>query len=254
MPRTVSADVLARVATLYDEPSREFFARVWQNGVGRYAERLRAIGYEGFGHVLDCGFGMGQWLVALSDLNTRVSGIDRDPRRVEGTRALVGALGLSNVEVREASAERLPYDDGTFDAVFCYGVIFLMDVRSALAELRRVLAPGGRLYFTANGLGWFLFLLFEQHNKSATYDPREVAASALETTILHRAGTPLAPGGQLVVPSSLVRQYLEEEGFSDVRVGPEGGLSVGPHPPPGSFYGRTEYLGREMVYEVLARR
>jgi hypothetical protein len=88
MTRRVPADVVAKVAALYEGADAEFFHRVWGGGLDRYDERLRALGFEGHGRVLDCGFGMAQWMVALADMNTHVSGLEYSPRRVAGARAL----------------------------------------------------------------------------------------------------------------------------------------------------------------------
>lgn len=46
-----------------------------------------------------------------------------------------------------ASADRLPFDDGSFDSVFSISVLeHILDLRAALAEMRRVLRPGGIVY------------------------------------------------------------------------------------------------------------
>lgn len=56
------------------------------------------------------------------------------------------ARGLTNVEVREASADALPFEDASFDTVSCrFGLMFVPDVAAAVAEMARVLRPGGRL-------------------------------------------------------------------------------------------------------------
>jgi len=54
------------------------------------------------------------------------------------------ALGTTRpVEWRQADAMRLPFQDGTFDAVVCqFGVMFFPDKTQALSEARRVLRPG----------------------------------------------------------------------------------------------------------------
>jgi len=54
-----------------------------------------------------------------------------------------------SVEWRQADALRLPFADGSFDAVVCqFGVMFFPDKPGALAEAHRVLAPGGALLFS----------------------------------------------------------------------------------------------------------
>lgn len=54
------------------------------------------------------------------------------------------------VKWRAADATDLPFDDACFDAVACqFGVMFFPDKARAFAEARRVLRPGGRLFFNA---------------------------------------------------------------------------------------------------------
>jgi ubiquinone/menaquinone biosynthesis C-methylase UbiE len=58
------------------------------------------------------------------------------------------ALPDRRVEWRQADALALPFTDGSFDAVACqFGVMFFPDRVKGHAEARRVLAPGGRLFF-----------------------------------------------------------------------------------------------------------
>jgi SAM-dependent methyltransferase len=53
---------------------------------------------------------------------------------------------------RQADALRLPFDDRQFDLVICqFGVMFFPDRPAAFGEMRRVLAPGGRLLFSTWG-------------------------------------------------------------------------------------------------------
>lgn len=53
---------------------------------------------------------------------------------------------------RQADAQELPFEDGAFDLVVCqFGVMFFPDRPAAYAEVRRVLAPGGRFLFNSWG-------------------------------------------------------------------------------------------------------
>lgn len=61
-------------------------------------------------------------------------------------RASAAELGAEHVDFVESEAERLPFDDASFDAVISNGVIDLIPDKDAVfAELYRVLRPGGRL-------------------------------------------------------------------------------------------------------------
>jgi SAM-dependent methyltransferase len=58
--------------------------------------------------------------------------------------------GLERVTLRAADATKLPFDDGSFDAVVCqFGVMFFPDRVAGYREARRVLKPGGRFLFNA---------------------------------------------------------------------------------------------------------
>jgi SAM-dependent methyltransferase len=97
-------------------------------------------------HVLDVGCGPGSITLGLAELVApgRVVGIDVQPSQIEQARALAGARGVANVRFEAADLYRLPFADGTFDAVFAHGVLMhLHEPVRALMELRRVLRPGG---------------------------------------------------------------------------------------------------------------
>ncbi|TQM06120.1 ubiquinone/menaquinone biosynthesis C-methylase UbiE [Pseudonocardia kunmingensis] len=64
-------------------------------------------------------------------------------RLAEATNAAAVAEG--RLEVRQAPGERLPYPDAAFICAVTMNVFFFLDGKAALAELARVLAPGGRL-------------------------------------------------------------------------------------------------------------
>ena len=55
-------------------------------------------------------------------------------------------MGLGNVTFMEADAERLPFEDASFDVVISNGVIDLIPDKDAVfSEIFRVLVPGGRI-------------------------------------------------------------------------------------------------------------
>ncbi len=78
----------------------------------------------------------------------RVAGVDMTPEMLARSRQAARVLGLGQVEFREGLAEALPAGDGWADVVISNGVINLCaDKRAVLAEIFRVLRPGGRLQF-----------------------------------------------------------------------------------------------------------
>ena len=99
--------------------------------------------------VLDLGSGAGtDSLVAAQMVGPggHVTGIDMTPEMLGTARAAAAEMGATNVEFLEAEAERLPFEDESFDVVISNGVIDLIPDKDAVfAELFRVLVPGGRM-------------------------------------------------------------------------------------------------------------
>lgn len=100
-------------------------------------------------HVLDIGCGGGvDTLIAAAAVGTegKVEGIDTIPEMLQRAEENQGRSGIMNVHFQQASAESLPFPDGSFDAVISNGVFNLItDKTKALTEVIRVLKPGGRL-------------------------------------------------------------------------------------------------------------
>ncbi|MFJ5991362.1 class I SAM-dependent methyltransferase [Lentzea sp. NPDC092896] len=98
--------------------------------------------------ILDAGCGAGPVSAELCDRGAVVSGFDRSAKMVELARQRLG----DDVDLRVADITGpLPYPDGAFDdAVAALVLHYLEDWTAPLAELRRVLKPGGRLIVVVN--------------------------------------------------------------------------------------------------------
>jgi len=107
--------------------------------------------------VVDAGSGAGfDCFIAAKQVGPRgrVVGIDMLPEMLAKSRGSARAMGLDQVEFREALLEAMPVEDGWADVVISNGVINLCaDKKRVFEEIRRVLRPGGRLQFAdiANG-------------------------------------------------------------------------------------------------------
>lgn len=118
-----------------------------------YRERgLELLAVKAGETVLEIGFGTGHSLVALAQSvgdTRRVVGIDVSEGMRKVAHERLEKQGLEErVDLRVQPAPPLPGDDGAYDAVFLSFTfeLFEPDVRKALlGEIRRVLAPGGRL-------------------------------------------------------------------------------------------------------------
>jgi SAM-dependent methyltransferase len=102
--------------------------------------------------VLDAGCGYGRNIVYLLREGAEVFALDQDAEGIEHVRRLSVSLetGLPAENFQVGSIERMPFADGFADVVLCSSVLhFARDdehFRSMLAELWRVLRPGGMLF------------------------------------------------------------------------------------------------------------
>lgn len=115
-----------------------------------YLAVARAAGFQRGWHVLDGGCGSGSFLPALADLvgsTGRLTALDLAPDNIATVCARVEQWGFPvPLETHTGSVTALPFDDHTFDALWCANVtLYLSDVEleKALAEFRRVVKPGG---------------------------------------------------------------------------------------------------------------
>lgn len=112
--------------------------------------RQRVIG-AAEGRVLEIGIGSGLNLPLYGPHVGTVIGLDPSPAllRMADTRAAVAPVP---VELLEASAEAVPLDSGSIDTVVTtWTLCTIPDAARALAEMRRVLKPGGALLFVEQG-------------------------------------------------------------------------------------------------------
>ncbi len=98
--------------------------------------------------VLDVACGTGVVALTAARLGATATGSDLTPALIERARENAELAGLK-AEFQEADVEALPFDDGSFDVVLSqFGHMFAPRPEVALAEMLRVLAPGGRIAFS----------------------------------------------------------------------------------------------------------
>jgi SAM-dependent methyltransferase len=130
--------------------SKEFFdhIRPWMNPykfpwimerIDREAASLKGK------HLLEIGCGMGFDSLEFLKRGVRVTAIDLTESAVRMTRAHFEVAGVKAEDVRVGNALALDFPDESFDAVWSNGVLHATgDTPKAIAEVRRVLKPGGR--------------------------------------------------------------------------------------------------------------
>jgi SAM-dependent methyltransferase len=98
-------------------------------------------------HVLDLGCGDGQLTQRIAATGAAVVGLDASAEMASAARS-------RGIHVTVASAESMPFADGSFDAVFSNAALHWVRNHDAmLAEVRRVLKPGGRFVAEMGGHG-----------------------------------------------------------------------------------------------------
>lgn len=143
---------LAAVLAERRSQSRAFFAesapewdRLRDELFGRALDRTALLGFlDPAWTVGDLGCGTGRIAAALAPFVGRVIAVDDSPAMLEGARHRLA--GLPGIELRQGSLESLPIADGALDAAtLVLALHHLPEPAAALAEVRRTLAPGGRL-------------------------------------------------------------------------------------------------------------
>ena len=92
--------------------------------------------------IAELGFGGGRLLEAMAPAfaECRVVGLDLSPAMARGAQAKVG----DSVAIMLGDMERLPFRDGSLDAIVtCWTLYFMRDIDAAIEEMKRCLRPGG---------------------------------------------------------------------------------------------------------------
>ena len=154
-------------------PTQQVYGRLWddfdnENYLAESVEllqaRLRNSGLEprmlAGKVVLDLGCGSGRHAMAMAMAGAQlVHGVDLGATSLETARSVAGQAGLENIVFRVGDALNLPYDDHTFDFVWCNGVLHhTSDLHRGINELYRVLKPASQAFlylYGDGGLFWY---------------------------------------------------------------------------------------------------
>jgi SAM-dependent methyltransferase len=177
----------------------------WEMLLGLLGLNIKAI------DVLEVGSGNGQWLIAFSHFAKRVCGLEPNEDAREYSAKKIKEFGLEDkIELNGAGAENIPYEDQSFDLLFCAGVFMFTNQKLALKEFNRVLKGNGILLVTVNGLGYFIMYILNgmrYFSINKTYYGLVGLGSTLLKWFTGKQMTTCA------VSHTEMKQILEEQGF-----------------------------------------
>jgi SAM-dependent methyltransferase len=169
---------------------------------------LRVLGPARIESLLDAGTGTGRMLELLAPHIRRGTGVDNGPEMLAIARDRLERSGARHCQVRLADIYRLPFRIATADtgfdaAVFHQVLHHLDDPQAAVAEVARVLKPGGRLLIADFAPHELEFLRTELSHRRLGFSDREVrgwfAASGLEPLLTETIAPSSESGAKLTV-------------------------------------------------------
>lgn len=234
----------------------EAHAQWWQDGFSEgadaeYEEQILPLAAQhlaGATRVLDVGTGEGQVARlahrqrATATATATAIGIDPTAAQITEAARRGGATGFAR-----AGAAALPFGDGAFDAVVaCLVFEHIEDVDAAIAEVARVLEPGGRFLFFLNhpllqtpNSGWIDdTILEEQYWRIGPYLTEDLSIEEVEKDVfipfIHR---PLSRYVNALAANGLLVTHMDE-----------------PAPPPGFLKRAEEYAEAATIPRLLFLR
>jgi len=157
-PNTTDTSDAAR---FWDRTARKYAADPIKDMAGyeRSVARIRSL-LSPTDTVLEIGCGTGTTALTLASSARRIVATDVSSEMIAIAREKASAARCGNVEFAVATSDRLPYADGTFDAVLALNVLHLLPNRGQLlAEVRRILKRGGVFISKTPCIGEMNFLI-----------------------------------------------------------------------------------------------
>lgn len=123
---------------LFRDDTERIIGTLWPEGSPSAGTQLIELG---------CGPGFYSCRLAERFSDMSVTGVDRSESQLRWARERAGALGLSNCRFRRINALKLSYADAEFDIVLASRLFTILPEQNrAVAEMYRVLKPGGRCF------------------------------------------------------------------------------------------------------------
>ena len=166
----IHSDAAPRSRAYFDEIERQRYRA--EPFIPRFARFDEASGQR----VLEIGVGLGTDFGRFVRAGADATGVDLTAQAVESVRERL-ALDELSATVLQADAEKLPFEDGSFDSVYSWGVLHhTPDTARAASEALRVLRPGGTLCVMLYGRrSWVSVGLWVKHALLAGRPARTLA-------------------------------------------------------------------------------
>mgnify|MGYP004456552865 CR=1 FL=1 len=105
---------------------------------------------DGKTKILDLGCGAGRHVFFMGNEKIIPYGVDFSDEGIEYTKEMLKEYGLNQYieNMKVASLTDLPFEEGVFDGIICYGVLYYLDIQNikkAVREMNRVLKKGGKV-------------------------------------------------------------------------------------------------------------
>ncbi len=155
---TATPDQIKDVNTRYHDVAAESYDAKWgisfgesgqEQVSGKLRKSLGGLPHHPFGDTLEIGSGTGYFTInlLLTGWIERATATDISPGMLAALSATADRMGV-DVKTVVTEAERLPFEDDSFDLVFGHAVLHhIPDLGTAMSEFMRVLRPGGQIAF-----------------------------------------------------------------------------------------------------------
>lgn len=183
----------------------DFYATFWGEQLRPAHEALIRLSDPHVGeHVVDVACGGGEVTFDVADrvgAAGHVLGLDISEKMIAAAQAEAQARGFRNTSFRRSDAESLDCDDASFDLAMCsLGLMYVPEPAVAVAEVRRVLRPSGRIAVSVWG------------------ERRHCGWAELFPIVDRRVESDVCPMFFFLGSSGAIESVLENTGFVDVRV------------------------------------
>jgi SAM-dependent methyltransferase len=175
--------------------------------------------------VLDVGTGTGVVAVTAARTGARVSALDLTPELLGEARENARIAGHPEITWQEGDAETLPFPDASFDVVVSqFGHMFAPRPEVAVAEMRRVLKPTGRVAFATWPPEHLVGRMFALISRNSAPPPPGVAPpplwgnpAVINERLAGAFGEPFFERGTMVYPALSLAHYRR---FIEASIGP----------------------------------